>query len=82
MLYTVTPLERIYVDTNSKADDKLEVKNKGNEEEGLKTYSLNHGNVYVKKKGKDFVVAGVQSTDMSDYLKKEYAIGEKYHIDE
>lgn len=79
MLYTVTPLERVYVDSNKKTEDKITAKNTSDNEEELKTYTLSHGRVYVKKKGDHYIIDGIQSTDMSDYLKKEFALGEKYH---
>ncbi|MFV0343730.1 MAG: YlzJ-like family protein [Anaerocolumna sp.] len=78
MLYTVTPLERVYVDNNKKPEEKATNKASENEEE-LKTYTISNGRVYVKKKGDHYVIDGIQSTDMSDYLKKELAPGEKYH---
>jgi hypothetical protein len=78
MLYTVTPLERVYGDRNIKPKDNLTAKDKSSEQDDLKTYSLSHGRVYVKKKGNDLVIDGIQSTNMADYLKKEYSPGEKY----
>ncbi len=82
MLYTITPLERVYGDRNNTTADNITVNDKGSEQEELKTYSLTHGRVYVKKKGDHYVIDGIQSTDMSDYLKKEYAPGEKYQSEE
>ncbi|MDF2800548.1 MAG: hypothetical protein K0S61_451 [Anaerocolumna sp.] len=81
MLYTITPLERVYVDNNSKAEDSVTFKDKNDEGQELKTYSLSHGRVYVKKKGDHYIIDGIQSTDMSDYLKKEFALGEKYQTE-
>lgn len=80
MLYTVTPLERVYMD-NNKSEESVTFQDKSKAEEELKTYTLSHGRVYVKKKGDHYVIDGIQSTDMSDYLKKEFALGEKYHTD-
>ena len=73
MIYTVTPLERIYANRNMSEE---------NEEEELKTISLSHGRVYMKRKGNDYVIDGIQSTDMSDYLSKDYTLGEKYQTGE
>lgn len=78
MLYTSTPLERIFTDRNKKNEKgALDKEKEGNE---VKTIHLSHGQIYVKKNGDNYVVDGIQSTDMSDYLKKEYAIGEEYNI--
>ncbi len=79
MLYTITPLERVYVDSHKKTEDNIiTAKNASQEEEELKSYTLSHGRVYVKKNGDHYIIDGIQSTDMSDYLKKEFALGEKY----
>lgn len=81
MLYTVTPLERIYGDRNISPEDN-KIKSDTETEEDLKTISLSHGKVYVKRKGDNYIVDGILSTDMTDYLKKEYTPGEKYHMEE
>lgn len=70
MLYTVVPLERIYVDQSAK-DQAKEDETKTEYKEML----LKHGRVVTRRKGEDYVVQKINSTDMSDYLNAEYSPG-------
>lgn len=77
MLYTVMPLERIYsnraksiLGNETKRD---EVKGDGSTEH--QTISITHGSVYARKEGDKYIVDGIYSTDMSDYLNPLYFPG-------
>ena len=77
MLYTVTPLERIYANqvqsliiSRYKED---EIKNHGTVER--KCIDIQHGKVYARRDGNNYVVDGIISTNMSDYLNNEYTPG-------
>lgn len=78
MLYTTVPLERIYscrtesilINTNNRGKTKEE-----NETNEFKNISLQHGRIYAKRDGDHYVVDGISSTDMSDYLNSEYIPG-------
>lgn len=70
MLYTVVPLERIYVDQSEKNQAKED-----ETEPEFKEVILKHGRVVTRRNGEDYVVQKVNSTDMSDYLNEEYSPG-------
>lgn len=69
MLYTVVPLERIYVDHNAK--DQI----KNDAEPEYKEVLLKHGRVIARREGENYVVQKLLSTDMSDYLNEDYSPG-------
>lgn len=69
MLYTVVPLERIYVDHNAK--DQI----KNDAEPEYKEVLLKHGRVITRREGENYVVQKLLSTDMSDYLNEDYSPG-------
>lgn len=77
MLYTITPLERIYKDRT----DPL-IKSKLSEEESTaverSNFEMEHGKIYARKEGTDYIIEGIQSTDMQDYLRTEYAPGNNF----
>ncbi|NLP17269.1 MAG: hypothetical protein GX379_09590 [Clostridiales bacterium] len=70
MLYTVVPLERVYVDHNAK-DQAI----KDATEPEYKEVLLKHGRVVTRRDGENYVVHRIISTDMSDYLNQEYSPG-------
>ncbi len=70
MLYTVVPLERIYVDQRAKEQAKKE-----ETEPQYKEVLLKHGRVVTRRDGDNYVVQKINSTDMSDYLNAEYSPG-------
>ncbi|TAH66937.1 MAG: hypothetical protein EWM47_09590 [Anaerolineaceae bacterium] len=70
MLYTVVPLERIYVDQNAK-DSAI----KSETEPEYKEVLLKHGRVVARRDGENYVVQKINSTNMSDYLNTDYAPG-------
>lgn len=70
MLYTVVPLERIYVDQRAKEQaikDEAEIE--------YKEISLKHGRVVARRDGDNYVVHRINTTDMSDYLNADYSPG-------
>ncbi len=77
MLYTVVPLERIYsyrtesILGNSDRRDK----EKNGDTFEYKNINLKHGRIYARRDGENYVVDGIYSTDMCDYLNKEYMPG-------
>ncbi len=80
MLYTVIPLERIYsyrtesILGNTRYPESTEGKDTAVE---YRNIALKHGNVYTKLDGSDYVVEGIVSTDMADYLNAEYMPGSR-----
>ncbi|MDI9509978.1 MAG: hypothetical protein GX319_09220 [Clostridiales bacterium] len=70
MLYTVIPLERIYVD--QRAEDKKTIDETDAE---YKDLVLKHGRVVTRRDGDNYVVQRINSTDMRDYLNEEYSPG-------
>ena len=83
MLYTITPLERVFTDrTNSLLKNtNLEVSNEN--DSLLETYrniTIKHGNVYTRKEGEQYIVEGIQSTNMGDYLDSRYTPGKQMDI--
>jgi hypothetical protein len=82
MLYTVMPLERIY---SNRAQSILgngtgEEEVKSSEAAEYRTISLAHGSVYARRKGDKYVVDGIHSTDMSDYLNPSYFPGSSIDV--
>jgi hypothetical protein len=78
MLYTVMPLERIYsYRTESVLGNtgQLEFQNAGDTAVEYRDISLEHGSVRARRDGENFVVEGINSTDMRDYLNEEYVPG-------
>lgn len=81
MLYTSMPLERIYTNrvssiliprnpsTNSNGSEITR-----NMEE-YRSFDLQHGKVYAKLDGDNYVVNSISSTEMSDYLNPNYTPG-------
>lgn len=81
MIYSTTPLERIYTDrTNSLLNtSKQEVKEKRESTDVERTdFCVEHGKVYTRREGESYIIEGLQSTDMQDYLKTEYAPGNNF----
>ncbi|MFU0826513.1 MAG: YlzJ-like protein [Lachnoclostridium sp.] len=78
MLYTVTPLEKIYSNRtesvlgNTRNPELPDGKNTTVE---YRNISIKHGNIYVRKDGSDYEVEGILSTDMADYLNRSYMPG-------
>jgi hypothetical protein len=78
MLYTVVPLERIYsyrtesILGNTRYPESAEGKDTAVEYSNV---PLKHGNIYTRLEGSDYVVDGIASTDMADYLNAEYMPG-------
>lgn len=70
MLYTVVPLERIYVD--QRADNTT---NKEEAEPEYKEVLLKHGRVVARREGENYIVQNINTTDMSDYLNADYSPG-------
>lgn len=78
MLYTVVPLERIYsyrtesilINTHQKEEEKKE-----DTAVEYRDITLKHGRISARRDGDNFIVEGINSTDMGDYLKKEYMPG-------
>lgn len=84
MLYTVVPLERIYSCRTESILGKTRsaeiMKDKETAVE-YKNISIKHGNVYARRDGSDYIVEGILSTDMADYLNKSYMPGTKMKAD-
>lgn len=76
MLYTVMPLERIYSDrTESVFGKKTAQTNRNDNDVEYKSMALPHGRVYAKRNGDDYIVDGISSTDMGDYLNPSFIPG-------
>lgn len=85
MLYTVVPLERIYsYRTESvltgRASQLDDVHSFNSKESELASMSLSSGRVYAKRYGEEYLVDGIFSTDMSDYLNPMYVPGSVINI--
>lgn len=77
MLYTVTPLERIYsnqVQSLIISRYKSDEINSATQNE-VKCIDLQHGKVYARRDGDNYIVDGIISTNMSDYLDEKYCPG-------
>jgi hypothetical protein len=77
MLYTVRPLERIYARPVSYTDIKQD-KPKDQTEAQYREVNLQHGRVVTRREGDEYVVEGVNSTSMQDYLNEQYSPGKSY----
>ena len=77
MLYTVRPLERVYARPQSYSDIKQDQPEMKAEEE-YREIPLQHGRIITKKSGENYVIEGISSTDMGDYLKDGYAPGKPF----
>ncbi len=77
MLYTIRPLERVYARPQSYTDIKQE-KPQDKEKPEYQEVPLQNGRIYTRKSGEGYVIEGISSTDMGDYLKDGYAPGMPY----
>lgn len=77
MLYTVTPLERIYTD-RTKPDLQPEKEEEKSTEVERRSFDVENGKVYTRKAGKEYIIEGIQSTDMKDYLNPQYSPGNNF----
>ncbi len=77
MLYTIVPLERIYsYRTKSIIASKRNTAEKQDlEKDEFVNIALQHGQVYARRDGDHYVVDGICSTDMNDYLNENYSLG-------
>jgi hypothetical protein len=78
MLYTVVPLERIYSYRTESILGNTSQKDKGKNGDTLAEYkniNLKHGRICARRDGENYVVEGISSTDMCDYLNGEYMPG-------
>ncbi len=69
MLYTIIPLERVYVPQVTSDNDQPAAKME------RKDVSINNGVVSLVKQNDHYVVDRVWSTDMKDYLNTDYSPG-------
>lgn len=77
MLYTITPLERIYTNrTESLINTKGPKKESTDVEQS--SFDVKHGKIYTKKEGDNYIIKGIQSTDMQDYLNPGYSPGNNF----
>jgi hypothetical protein len=79
MLYTVRPLERVYARPASYTDVKQERPKDPNEVQ-YREVMLQHGKVVTRREGDSYVVEGVHSTDMQDYLNEQYSPGKNIRL--
>lgn len=77
MLYTVRPLERVYGRPESYTDIKQE-RAEDKEQTEFREVPLKNGRIYTRKSGDGYVIEGISSTDMKDYLNDVYAPGKPY----
>ncbi len=78
MLYTVVPLERIYSYRTESILGSSRQKEEGEKEDTAVEYkdiTLKHGRIHARRDGENYVVEGINSTDMGDYLNKDYMPG-------
>lgn len=80
MLYTVVPLERVYARPVSYTDIKQERPKDDQTEAQYRDVTLQHGRVVARRNGDSYVVEGVNSTDMKDYLNEQYSPGKNIKI--
>ncbi|HKL99332.1 MAG TPA: YlzJ-like family protein [Mobilitalea sp.] len=73
MLYTVMPLERIYTDFNER--NKPAKKSEDTETQEYKEVMLEHGRVVTRREGDNYIIERIHSTNMTDYLNKDYTPG-------
>ena len=86
MLYTSVPIDRIYNNqvnsliiprnnismTGQESDIKSDSENNRLE---VKMIDIEHGKVYARREGDNYVVDSISSTCLSDYLTEDYKIG-------
>lgn len=80
MLYTVRPLERIYASPsvfNSNRKDEIKKDEKDME---YRDVFIKNGRLVTRRDGDNYVIEKINSTDMNDYLKEEYAPGKNYKL--
>lgn len=78
MLYTVMPLERIYTcrtESILKNSNHFDDITSASTAEEYKNIALPHGRIYARRDGDNYIVDGINSTDMSDYLNSNYVLG-------
>jgi hypothetical protein len=79
MLYTIVPLERVYSNRTQSILGNSSYRNTVTadaiEESEYKSVSIQYGNLYAKRVGDHYVVDGIRSTDMNDYLNNNYMPG-------
>lgn len=78
MLYTARPLERIYAPPEVFDPGKNTKACAGNSEAEYKEVILPSGRILTRRDGENYIIERINSTDMSDYLKAEYAPGRNY----
>lgn len=74
MLYTVRPLEAIYaipVHLNRSEKDKKQEDFEGQ----FREIPLPSGRIVARREGENYIVERINSTDMQDYLKDDFAPG-------
>lgn len=79
MLYTVRPLERVYGRPASYSDIKRD-RPKDQAETQYREVNLQHGRIVTRREGDNYVVEGVISTDMQDYLNDKYSPGKNLKL--
>lgn len=83
MLYTAKPLERVYADPSvfakkQNSNQKNEISDNSDNKTNMDEYHeviLPNGRIVARKEGKNYVVDKISSTDMKDYLNKDYYPG-------
>lgn len=77
MLYTARPLEKVYADPSVfNHKQKEQPTNKvGEEETEYREVLLPNGRIITRRVGENYVIERIHSTDMKDYLNKEYFPG-------
>ncbi|BCJ95149.1 hypothetical protein acsn021_27180 [Anaerocolumna cellulosilytica] len=78
MLYTIVPLERIYSCRTESVIRGRRLDNDSGEmstDVEYKRIALRHGHIYARREGEGYIVDGILSTDMADYLDKNYFPG-------
>jgi len=77
MLYTVVPLEKIYTD---RTDSLIKSKNSREESTNVERdgFGVEHGRIYTRREGENYIIEGIQSTDMQDYLNPQYSPGNNF----
>lgn len=76
MLYTSVPLERIYADMRGREKSENRAEDTGSAD--YKEVQLKHGRIVTRREGEGYIIDGISSTDMSDYLNGQYSPGQPY----
>ncbi len=77
MLYTARPLEKIYAQPSVFDQNKKE--NEENKEiPEYRDVILPNGRLRTRRDGENYIIEGIYSTNMSDYLNEEYFPGQNY----